>query len=191
MIGERLGHFIDRPLSRIAKKTPFSPNTISIAGFLVTIGASYVLMSDLMTGGILILAGGFFDMLDGVVARINNKRTKFGAFLDSVLDRYSDSLILLAIAWNLEAHDNHTGALLCLIALVGALLVSYVRARAEGLGETCQYGLMERPERLILISFGALTGLIYPVLWILVVLTHFTVFQRIYYVWKRMSGKRT
>ena len=191
MIGEKLGHFIDRPLARIARKTPFSPNVVSLAGFLVTIAASYVLISDLMTGGILVLAGGFFDMFDGVVARVNNKRTKFGAFLDSVLDRYSDSFILLAIAWNLGTHDNHTGVLLCLISLVGAFLVSYVRARAEGLGEQCQYGLMERPERLILISFGAITGLIYPVLWILVILTHFTVFQRIYYVNKRMTDKRT
>lgn len=190
MIGEKFGHFIDRPLARIAQKTPFSPNTITIAGFLVTVAASYVLVSDIMTGGILILAGGFFDMFDGVVARVNNKRTKFGAFLDSVLDRYSDSFILLAIAWNLGGNDNHTGAMLCLIALVGALLVSYVRARAEGLGEQCQYGLMERPERLILISFGAITGLIYPVLWILVILTHFTVFQRIYYVRKLMSDKK-
>ncbi len=191
MIGEKLGHFLDGPLSRIARKIPFSPNTVTIAGFLVTVAASYVLLSDLVLGGILVLAGGFFDMLDGVIARINNKNTRFGAFLDSVLDRYSDAFVLLAIAWNLGTRNEHAGAILCIASLVGALLISYVRARAEGLGAQCSHGLMERPERLILVSFGTISGLILPVLWVLAVLTHFTVFQRIYYVRRKMTEEKT
>ncbi len=184
MFGEKLGHVFDKPLRPIASKIPFTPNTLTVIGFIITLFASYMLTFDLLIGGILILAGGVFDILDGVVARIHNKSSKFGAFLDSVLDRYSDAFILLAIAWNLWRNDNATGALLCFGILVGAFLISYTRARAEGLGEECKHGLMERPERIILIAFGAITGFIMPVLWIMLLLTHFTVFQRIYHVWR-------
>jgi phosphatidylglycerophosphate synthase len=185
MLGEKLGHVFDKPLEKVARKITLTPNTLSVIGFLITVVAAYVLTSDLFWGGLLILAGGLFDILDGVVARVNRKISKFGAFLDSVLDRYSDAFILLAIAWNLGARDNHTGAMLCLGTLIGAFLISYTRARAEGIGKKCSVGLMERPERVILIAFGTITGIIMPVLWILLVLTHYTVFQRIYYVWKQ------
>jgi phosphatidylglycerophosphate synthase len=187
LIGEKLGHVFDRPFARFARRIPFHPNVLTVAGFLVTAVASYALAVNLILGGILVLAGGLFDMFDGVVARINEKKTSFGAFLDSVLDRYSDALIMTAVGYNLFSHGNLTGAVLCLITLVGAFLISYTRARAEGLGESCNYGLMERPERILLISLGAITGFIMPALWALMVLTHFTVLQRIYHVWKMME----
>ncbi|MEW6108453.1 MAG: CDP-alcohol phosphatidyltransferase family protein [Nitrospirota bacterium] len=189
MLSEKLGHAFDKPLSSFARKISLSPNALSVTGFFITLIASCVLAFNLRYGGILVLAGGLFDILDGVVARVNKKSSSFGAFLDSVLDRYSDAFILLAIAWNLGSNNNNTGAVLCLGSLIGAFLVSYSRARAEGLGEKCAYGLMERPERIIMVSFGAITGYIMPALWVLLILTHFTVFQRIYYVWK-MTGER-
>jgi phosphatidylglycerophosphate synthase len=187
MLSEKLGHAFDKPLAGFAKKISFSPNSLSVAGFVVTLFASCVLLFDLRIGGLLVLAGGAFDVLDGVVARTNGKSSGFGAFLDSVLDRYSDAAMLLAIAWNVADPGNYTGVMLCLGALVGAFLISYTRARAEGLGHNCSYGLMERPERVILISFGAIANLMMPVLWILFLLTHFTVLQRIYHVW-RLTG---
>jgi phosphatidylglycerophosphate synthase len=189
MLSEKFGHVFDKPLGNIVKNIPFNPNTLTITGFLITLVASYILIHDLFIGGIIIIAGGLFDILDGLVARVNKKGSRFGAFLDSVLDRYSDAFILLAIAWNLDRNGNHLGALLCLITLIGTFLISYSRARAEGLGENCNQGLMERTERIILISIGTITGFIIPVLWILVILTHFTVFQRVYYVWKLTSEK--
>jgi phosphatidylglycerophosphate synthase len=189
MIGEKLGHVFDRPLEKVAKMIPLDPNTLTVTGFVITVAACSVLVSHLQLGGILVLVGGVFDILDGVVARINRKISRFGAFLDSVLDRYSDALILLAIAWNLGRQGNYHGVALCLLTMVGAFLISYSRARAEGLGESCNHGLMERPERVVLISLGAVTGQIIPVLWILVILTHFTVIQRIYHVW-RLTGER-
>ncbi len=189
MLGEKLGHVFDRPLESIAIKIPFHPNTLTITGFLVTVAASLILASDLVFGGILVMAGGIFDVLDGVVARVNGKKTRFGAFLDSVLDRLSDALILLAIGWNFFNRGSLTGVVLCLVTLVGSFLISYTRARAEGLGEDCKHGLMERPERIVLIAFGAVSGLMTPVLWALVILTHITVFQRIIHVWKVM-GRR-
>ncbi|MEJ2696785.1 MAG: CDP-alcohol phosphatidyltransferase family protein [Candidatus Sulfobium sp.] len=175
---------LDKPFGNFANIISFSPNSLSLTGFVVTLFASCVLLYDLRAGGVLVLAGGAFDVLDGVVARTNGKISRFGAFLDSVLDRYSDAAVLLAIAWNLGNDGNHTGVLLCLGTLVGAFLISYTRARAEGLGENCKYGLMERPERVIMISLGAIAGIMMPVLWALFVLTHFTVLQRIHHVWR-------
>jgi phosphatidylglycerophosphate synthase len=187
MIAEKLGHVLDKPLEPLARRIPLTPNTLSVIGFLITLFGSYVLTYNLKIGGILIVFGGCFDMLDGIVARITNSSSTFGAFLDSVLDRYADAVILLAIAWNLGKNDNHAGVLLCLGTLIGSFLISYARARAEGLGMECKHGLMERPERIILIAIGTITGIIMPILWILLVLTHMTVLQRVHFVWKHAS----
>jgi len=188
MISARLGHFFDAPLKNFAKHIPFNPNAITIFGFILTIAAAFVIPKNLKLGGLLILLAGFFDMLDGIVARVNGKATKFGAFLDSVLDRYSDAFLFLSFSWYLAAIGNHLGAFLSLGTLVGAFLISYARARAEGLGQDCKTGLMERPERIILLIFAALTGWIVPILWIMLFLTHITVLQRIYHVRKSLKN---
>jgi len=187
MLSAKLGHFLDVPLSRFAKFVPFSPNTLSVTGFLITVLAAFVIPQNIKLGGILILIGGMLDMLDGVVARTTGRATKFGAFLDSVLDRYSDAFLFLSISWYLAAQGSHTGSFLSIGTLVGAFLISYARARAEGLGQDCHTGIMERPERIILLIFATLTGWIVPVLWVMLVLTHVTVIQRVYHVWKAMK----
>lgn len=189
MIGSKLGHFFDKPLTPFVKNIPLNPNVLTVAGFVVTITAAFVLPYNIRLGGLLILAGGLFDMLDGIAARVNNKATRFGAFLDSVLDRYSDAFLFLSVAWYLASRGEHTGAFLSLGTLVGAFLISYARARAEGLGQECKTGIMERPERIILLIFAALTGWFVPVLLVMFVLTHVTVLQRIYHVWKVMKVK--
>ncbi len=189
MLSKKYGHAFDKYLWSIAQKIPLSPNVLSIIGFAIVLFSCYFLSFDLRTGGFLILFGSFFDVLDGIVARSKNLTTRFGAFLDSVLDRYSDAFILLAIAYNLEKNSNMTGVVLCLGTLLGSFLISYSRARAEGIGEECKYGIMERPERIILISLGAISGFIIPALWGLVILTNFTVMQRIYYVWSATNNK--
>jgi len=184
MISAKLGHFLDSPLSPVVKKIQLNPDVFTVAGFVITVIAALVIPYNIKLGGLLILIGGLFDMFDGIAARVNNKTTKFGAFLDSVLDRYSDAFLFLSIAWYLAAKGDHTGAFLSLGTLVGAFLISYARARAEGLGESCHTGIMERPERIILLIFATLTGWVVPVLWVMFVLTHITVIQRIYHVWK-------
>ncbi|MEW6162113.1 MAG: CDP-alcohol phosphatidyltransferase family protein [Nitrospirota bacterium] len=186
MLIAKFGHFLDRPLSPIVKRIQLNPNIFTVTGFVVTCVATLVILHNLKLGGFLILIGGLFDMFDGIVARINSKTTRFGAFLDSVLDRYSDAFLFIAIAWYLAEKGNHTGAFLSLGTLIGAFLISYARARAEGLGESCHIGIMERPERIILLVFATITGWLVPVLWIMLILTHVTVAQRIYYVWKLM-----
>jgi len=189
LLSAKLGHFLDTPLSQVTKRIPLSPNVLTIIGFLVTVIAALVIPQNIRLGGILILIGGIFDTLDGIVARTRGKTTRFGAFLDSVLDRYSDAFLFLAIAWYFEEKGNHIGALLSLGTLVGAFLISYTRARAEGLGESCHTGIMERPERIVFLAFGTITGWLVPVLWLMLVLTHVTVAQRIYCVWRAMSKR--
>jgi phosphatidylglycerophosphate synthase len=181
MLSARFGHFLDAPLGPIAKRIPVSPNTLTISGFLMTVLAAFIIPQNLKLGGILILIGGIFDMLDGMVARTKGKTSNFGAFLDSVLDRYSDAFLFLSLSYYLAANGNHTGSFVSLGTLVGAFLISYARARAEGLGVSCHTGIMERPERIILLIFATITGWIMPVLWLMLVFTHITVAQRIYH----------
>ncbi|MBF0327888.1 MAG: CDP-alcohol phosphatidyltransferase family protein [Nitrospirae bacterium] len=183
MFGAKLGHVLDKPLEPLAKKIRLSPNIITLTGFILNAFAAVAILFDAYSGGLLILFSGFFDALDGVVARVNNKKTAFGAFLDSTLDRYSDFFLFMAVAWLFYEQKNIAGSLLSLGGLAGALLTSYVRARAEGLGIQCSVGLMERPERLILLALGCISGFIFPVIAALFVLTHLTVIQRIMHVY--------
>ena len=187
MLSSHLGHFFDRPLSPLAKKININPNIITITGFIITIIASINIPYNLKLGGILVLIGGLFDMIDGICARINERATEFGAFLDSVLDRYSDSFLLIGFSWYFFKEGSVQGIFVSLGTLVGAYLISYTRARAEGLGKRCNAGIMERAERIILMIFGALTGWVLPVMWVLFVLSHVTVFQRIYHVNRLMQ----
>lgn len=184
LISAKLGHFLDKPLEPYARKVSISPNVITVGGFCITVLAAVVLPQQLQAAGILILLGGLFDMIDGVVARTNGKASKFGALLDSTLDRYSDAALLLGAAAYFYGVDHIAGAALSLGTLVGSLLVSYVRARAEGLGIACHVGIMERPERIVLLAFGCFTGWMFPVMIVLFVLSHVTVLQRILHVFR-------
>jgi len=184
LFGAKFGHFLDKPLAPLAKKLSIHPNVLTITGFLITLIASAIIPFHLKIGGLLILFGGFFDMLDGVVARSNHTNTHFGAFLDSTLDRVSDFLLFFAIGCYFATINNLEGIILTSACLLGAFMISYIRARAEGLGIKCEVGLMERPERIVLISIGCLTGLIFYVMIILLVLTYLTVLQRLAHVYK-------
>jgi phosphatidylglycerophosphate synthase len=186
MISARLGHFLDKPLEPIAKHIRITPNFFTVSGFVISTIAAVSIPYNPRIGGVLILCGGVFDVLDGVVARTNGKVTDFGAFLDSVLDRYSDAFIFFAIAWYMFLQGETGGVILSLGSLIGAFIISYARARAEGLGMDCHTGIMERPERIILLAGACLTGYMLPVLWVLFVLTHVTVLQRIMHV-RRIS----
>lgn len=184
MLSARIGHLLDRPLTPLARRIPLSPNTLTLVGFLITTCAAAVLPFYLTAGGLLILLGGFFDLLDGVVARTQGKKTAFGAFLDSTLDRYSDGFILCGIGWYFLSEGNITGLAFTAATVVGSLLISYVRARAGALGIDCHVGIIERPERIVLLAFGSIAHLLMPVIVMLCVLSHFTVLQRIAHVYR-------
>ncbi len=161
-------------------------------GFFVTLLASFFLLKEAwLLAGIFIILSGLFDLFDGVVARKLNKVTSYGSFLDSVLDRYSDLILLLAILVYYLQKGNLRAVILTGLVSMGTALIPYIRAKAESLGIECTIGLMERAERIILLTLGVLFQWLIPILWILAILTHFTVFQRIYYVRKRLRSKET
>ena len=185
MISAKLGHLLDKPLTPLAKLIPVSPNVLSLTGFAVTFAAALLIPFNTTAGGLMVLIGGLFDILDGVVARTTGKDTKFGALLDSTLDRYADAALFVAIIWLFFKENNLIGIFFTIWGLVGAFLVSYVRARAEGLGVSCNVGLIERPERILLLAAGCVTGRLFPVILVLFMLSHITVVQRVVYVYRK------
>lgn len=185
MISAKLGHFLDKPLSPIARHIAISPNVLSLTGFALTVTAAVLIPFHTEAGGFMILVGGLFDLFDGVVARANGKDTKFGALFDSTLDRYADAALFLAVMLLLFRGNDLIGVLFAIGGLVGAFLVSYVRARAEGLGIDCNVGLIERPERIVLLAFGCITGSLFMIVIVLFVLGHITVIQRVVHVYKK------
>jgi CDP-diacylglycerol---glycerol-3-phosphate 3-phosphatidyltransferase len=128
---------------------------------------------------VLLALAGLFDFFDGSLARLANRVSAFGAFLDSVVDRYSDLVVLLGAVLYYERQADATGVLLTLITLVGTVMVSYTKARAQSVGLPCEIGLMERPERLIVLIGGAAFNLLTPAMVVLAVLTNLTAVQRI------------
>ncbi len=192
MIGNKIGHRLDpflyNTLSKVFGKWG-NPNSFTIMGFFATMIASILILKELwVAAGLMIILSGFFDLFDGVVARKLGKVTALGGFLDSVLDRYSDLLLLLALLIHYLRRGVPGLVILTSIVTIGTVLIPYVRAKAESLQIPCSVGLMERAERIILLSAGALFQWMEPILWILAILTHFTVFHRIYYVWKKLRS---
>ena len=155
------------PLVRGLIKIGFTPNLVTITGLLLNIGVAIIFimggeegnrgdLSYVGWAGALILFAGLFDMLDGQVARLGNMSSVFGALFDSVLDRYSELFMFLGICYYLVAHHYFFSSLVAFIALIGSMMVSYTRARSEGLGIQNKGGMMQRPERVILIAVSAL-----------------------------------
>lgn len=192
MIGKVLGHRFDPILWRVARtlKLDLSPNLITLLGLGVNALASLLVVKGLWAwSGWFFLFGGFFDMLDGAVARTKGRATSFGAFLDSVVDRFSDFLAFIALASSFSLNGDHGRLLLTLFALMGSILVPFCRARAETVIESCKVGILERPERVILLALGLITGLLDFALWLIMTLSFVTVFQRIHYTWKTLRGQ--
>jgi len=155
------------PFVRLLIRAGLTPNMVTTIGLVLNIGVSIIFIEGAEKGnrgdlsyvgwaGALILFAGLFDMLDGQVARLGNMSSRFGALYDSVLDRYSELILFLGICYYLVAHHYFLSSLVAFIGMIGSLMVSYTRARAEGLGIECKDGLMQRPERVILIGVSAL-----------------------------------
>lgn len=156
-------------------------------GFFSTLLASFLILKGFwILAGLSIVLSGIFDLIDGVVARKLGKATALGAFFDSVLDRYSDLFLLLSLLIYYLNRGDSVLVILTSFVSIGTVLVSYTRARAEAVNIPCNIGLMERAERIILLSAGALFGWMEFMLCVLAILTHFTVIQRVYYVWKKL-----
>lgn len=188
MLSEKFSHFLDKPLRPLAKALPVNPNIITFLGMLITSSTVFVIPFNLFLGGIVILAGGLFDLIDGIVARVNGRETKFGALLDSSLDRIADGFIFMGILLHYFYLFDEKALVITLLCMIASFLISYIRARAEGIGISCKIGIIERPERLILLAIGCLSSYLYYVLIVLTVLSWITVFQRIIHVRMKLKG---
>lgn len=212
MITQRLQDWarsVARRAAQIFVKTPITPNMLTLFGLALN-GVVAVLLATghLVAGGVVMIFAGLFDMLDGALAKITERVSDFGAFLDSVVDRYSEAVVLLGLL--LYYYNQPTGngdpsnsywlpfdpklvnIVLIYAILFGSMMISYARARAGALKIRNEIGILARPERIVLLAVGLLfrTALLEPVLWILAIGTQITAVQRIVYVWQVTSGKK-
>ena len=179
------------PIARVLQATHISPNMLTVIGFVFAFGVALVLAKgQLQLGGILMILAAVFDAFDGTLARVSNRTSRFGAFLDSTLDRYSESVIFVGLLFYYFQVGLQTEAILVVVALVGSLMVSYTRARAEGLGLDIKSGLLTRVERVVILIVGLISGWMLIALWLLAILTNVTALQRIYAAWRLTGGER-
>src|SRR5437867_6975186 len=164
-------------------------NGLTLIGLLINMFAMVLVAKGIfLWAGLVILLAGVFDIVDGEVARRTQRVTKFGAFFDSVIDRYSDLLLLLGlIIWYAKINRIFYVGLTGLV-LIGSVLTSYSRARAESLIPACKVGFLERPERIVLLIIGSLWDRMAAALWVMAILSNWTVSQRIWYTWRELSA---
>jgi CDP-diacylglycerol--glycerol-3-phosphate 3-phosphatidyltransferase len=169
----------------LLRRLGFTPNGLTYTGFFLTIVSAGFLAAGLFFwGGLILLVAAFFDMLDGALARTTEQSSAFGAFLDSTLDRYSESVTFLGLVFYYASQGTaRTEIVLIFVIIVGSMMVSYTRARAEALQLDCKVGILQRPERVLLLIASLLIGWVMPVLWVLAIMTNVTAVQRIYEVY--------
>jgi len=216
-IGAGCKRILDAIVRTIARSPFVTPNILTMIGLLINVFCAWLYgTGHLFWGGVVLILANLFDMLDGSVARIQGRVTRFGAFFDSVIDRYSDTIVFVGImifyARDTRYHSTLYVALTGIV-LIGSVLISYTRARAEGVNIACKVGFLERPERVVLIIIGSLTEvspatydavasvssilaetLFYKmraVMWVMAILSHWTVIHRVYHTWhefQRVDG---
>jgi len=188
-IGETLGRVLDA-IVRTFAASGVNPNILTFIGFGINVLAAYLFAYGYFRwAGFTIILAGLFDMTDGRVARLEGRVTPFGGFYDSVMDRYSDLCLLIGLLIYYGRINRFLYVSLVALAMIGSVMVSYTRARAENVIPTCKVGFLERPERVVLIIIGALFDRMAPVLWLIAVLANVTVIHRIVYT-RQEAGKR-
>jgi CDP-diacylglycerol--glycerol-3-phosphate 3-phosphatidyltransferase len=181
---------ITNPVVGILSRSGIKPNALTFINLALNIVAAYVIAgSHFVLGGVLVLVSGLFDLLDGALARFTGQTTRFGAILDSTVDRISEAAILCGLLVWYIPQEAKIAIVLVFAVLIGSFLVSYIRARAEGLGLQCQIGLFTRAERVIVLAIGLLVNQVFITLCILAVLIYITVVQRLLYLWKQTKVK--
>jgi CDP-diacylglycerol--glycerol-3-phosphate 3-phosphatidyltransferase len=185
-----IADYFTQPIVRLLSRTPLTPNTVTWLGFCLTIIAGALIVTGhLLAAGVVVLVAGFFDMLDGALARVTERITRFGAILDSTLDRLSEAVLLLSLLAVFVREQQFASSLLVGITLLGSLMVSYIRARMEGLGIECKAGLFTRPERVIILALGLLLSqfdhALIVALGLISILSFYTVVERLVYAWRQ------
>jgi len=191
----RLYKHVELPIARLLNGLGVSPNCITILGLLISVtGAIFVGMGHIFTGGILFLLGGCMDLFDGTLARLGGRETKFGNLLDSLSDRIGEAALYLGlVVYGIQHFSGSinlmTYMIVLFVAFISSQMVSYLRAKGESLGIKMREGIMTRPERVILLSIGLLTGenALVIVMGIIGVLSFVTVFSRLWLVWKGLE----
>ena len=166
-------------------RTKVSPNALTVAGLLLNVGVAAVIASgNLILGGVLVLIAGAFDALDGAVARATGQTSAFGGFLDSTVDRYSEAVVFAGLLIYLTRTDAGTiPVLLTYATIVGSLMISYTRSKAEAIGIRGDVGVAQRLERVVILAVALLISQPVWGLWLLAILTHITAVHRIVHVW--------
>lgn len=183
---EKLRKIVASGLVRIG----VTPNVLTVIGFLINIGAGgFFAFGHFGWAVVMIIFSSAFDMLDGSVARLSGKTSHFGAFFDSSLDRYGDIAIFGGVIVHFLRAGNDLLVILGIASLLGSLLISYTRARAECFIASCKVGFFERGERLVTLMCSAVTGNMAAALWILAILTQWTVIVRIHHTWRTLTGR--
>jgi CDP-diacylglycerol--glycerol-3-phosphate 3-phosphatidyltransferase len=190
MLSEKIGSVFERPVDAVVRAlSHLSPDLLTIVGLILNGVACAFFASAgskdqafptiLRLGGVVALLAAAFDMLDGRVARLRGRETKFGAYLDSTMDRYSDMVLYMGLLLLYARMDRTPHMVLVWVAAFGSFMTSYARARAECLVSRCTVGFMERPERIALIVIGAVFNRMSTVLWIIAILSNVTAIQRV------------
>lgn len=191
MIKALVGHQFDRVVEAVLPpllRYPLNPNALTVAGTLVSLGAAVALATGRFAlGAGLVILGGFFDLVDGVVARKHGRSTAFGAFLDSSLDRLVDMALLLGIMMHYALAEEPGHVLLAGCALVATVMVSYTKASAERVLPSFRGGVFERAERIVVLALGGLLNLMVPALWLIAIGSTVTVIQRFSLAYRKLA----
>ena len=180
----RLGRGIVYPIARFVGRTGLSPNAVTVIGFLFAVVVAAVLaQGQVRLAGILLIPAAIVDAIDGAMARVLDRTTRFGAFLDSTLDRLSEAALFLGALIYVSREGTSTDIILVYVTIVGSLMVSYTRARAEGLGISIKGGIFTRFERIAVLIIALILNQLTVALWVLAPLTSLTVIQRVWLVW--------
>ncbi len=193
--GRPIGEFREIARDRLIESR-LTPNAISMTGLVLNLAAAVLILEDLFVlGAIAFIVGSIMDTLDGRYSRMSGKGTQFGAFLDSTLDRIEEGIVLAAVCWQFASAGEEALAAACLLVVLGSLMVSYTRARAEALGVECKVGIATRPVRVVILSAGLLfangeligsVDLLPAAIWVMLALTAFTVVQRVWHVRRQL-----
>ena len=184
LIGAGCQWLLDR-IVRALSLSRIHPNALTTLGLALNIVAAVLFgQGRFFAAGLVVITAGLFDMVDGRVARVTDRVTPFGAFFDSVIDRYSDIALYIGLLVYYARAERFFYVVLVALVMAGSVMISYTRARAESLIPSCKVGFLERPERIVLIIIGALWDRMAAVLWIIAVLSNITVVHRIVYTWQ-------
>ena len=166
------------------------PNVLTLVGVLINAGAAWALAVDrFVLAGFIMIVANIFDFIDGKVAHLTNTSSRFGAFWDSTLDRFSDLALFLGLIYLYAERGRSDYVMIAALAMVFSVMTSYARARAESLIEKCKVGFMERPERIVLFMIGAFTDRMAGVLWVILVLSVVTVINRMHYTYLALNNR--